>query len=179
MSNPCPKDGPETAWQRSAERKKEGRSTRGFGGLLAVVVIGAAVSGCGSDDKSDKADSAASAPASPSAKASEEAPAATHAADPAPTQKAEPTTVLTLTGSGTKDTKAFKVGEEWTLSYTFDCTKAMAAVGGKGNFIVFDKEDKLVNELDKTGKGSSTQHTSGTRRLQIISECDWSAKVTT
>ncbi|WP_445527338.1 hypothetical protein [Streptomyces cyslabdanicus] len=182
MSNSCPKDGPETAWQRSAERKKEGRSTWGFGGLLAVVVIGAAVSGCGSDDKSDKsdgADPAASAPASPSAKESEEAPAATTAADPAPTQKAEPTTVLTLTGSGTKDTKAFKVGDEWTLSYTFDCTKAMAAVGGKGNFIVFDKEDKLVNEMDKTGKSSSTQHTSGNRRLQIISECDWTVKVTT
>ncbi|MFJ2020796.1 hypothetical protein [Streptomyces nodosus] len=111
------------------------------------------------------------APASPSAETSPETgPAATH--------QAEPSTLLTLSGSGTKNASAFKAGDEWTLSYTFDCTKAMAAVGGKGNFIVFDKEDKLVNELDKSGKGSTQQHTAGTHQLQIISECEWTVKVT-
>ncbi|MGX4689953.1 hypothetical protein [Streptomyces sp. JNUCC 63] len=168
---------PVTGRQQPAE-KKGGRFKWRFGGLLAVVVIVAAVSGCGSDDKSDKADSTASAPASPSAEASQKAaPAATRKAAPAPTHEAEPTTVLALTGSGTKNTSAFKVGDKWTLSYAFDCTKAMGAVDGKGNFIVFDKNDKLVNEMDKSGKGSTPQHTSGTRQLQIISECDWTVKV--
>jgi hypothetical protein len=169
--NPNPKDGPETDRQQPAE-KKGGRFTWGFGGLLTVVVTAAAVSGCGSNDKPDKANSAEGAPASPSAEASRKAtPTATHEAKP-------PATVLALTGSGTKDTSAFKVGDTWTLSYTFDCAKAMGAVGGKGNFIVFEKDAKLVNEIDKSGKGSTPQHTSGTHQLQIISECDWTVKVT-
>ena len=172
MADPYPKDGPEAGPQQPAEKRNGSRFTRGFGGLLAAVVIGAAVSGCGGDDKGEKADSTAGGPASPSAEASQEAAAA-------PTGKAEPTTVLALTGSGTKNTSTFEVGDAWTLSYTFDCTKAMAAVDGKGNFIVFDKNDnKLVNELDKSGKGSAPQHTAGTHRLQVISECDWTVKVT-
>jgi hypothetical protein len=177
VSNSCPKDGPETEKHQSAE-KRGGRFRRGFGGLLAVAAIAAAVSGCGSDDTGDKANSTAGTPASPSAEASRETTPATPEAAPTPTPKAKPTTVLALTGSGTKKTSAFKVGDEWTLSYTFDCTKAMAAVGGEGNFIVFDKTDKIVNELDKSGKGSTPQHAPGTRQLHIISECDWTVKVT-
>lgn len=177
MFDPCPKDGPETAKQQPAG-KKVGRFKRGFGGLLAVAVLAVAVSGCGSDDTSDKANSTAGTSASPSAEASRKATPATPEAAPTPTPKAKPTTVLALTGSGTKKTSAFKVGDEWTLSYTFDCTKAMAAVGGEGNFIVFDKTDKIVNELDKTGEGSTPQHASGTRQLHIISECEWTVKVT-
>ncbi|MHB9857696.1 hypothetical protein [Streptomyces sp. YIM S03343] len=169
VPNPYSNDGPETGRQQPTE-KKGGRFKRGFGGLLGVVVIVAAVSGCGSDDK-NKANSTASTPASPSAEASQKAATAA-------TSKAKPTTVLALTGSGTKTTSAFKVGGEWTLSYTFDCTKAMAAVDGKGNFIVFDKNDKLVNKMDTSGKGSTLLHTSGSRQLQIVSECDWTVKVT-
>ncbi len=169
VSNFHPKDGSKAVRQQLAD-KKNGRFKRGIGGSLAAIMFVAAVSGCGSNDKSDKGKSTASAPASTSsAEASHKA---------APTPKAKPATVLALTGSGTKNTSAFKVGDEWTLSYTFDCTKAMRAVGGKGNFIVFDKNDKIVNELDKTGKGSTQQHTPGTRQLQIISECDWTVKVT-
>ncbi|MFF7144715.1 hypothetical protein ACFZB5_26430 [Streptomyces nodosus] len=176
VSNPCLKDGLETGRQ-SAGKKEGGRFGRGFGGLLAVVLIAAAVSGCGGDDKSDKsdkADSTASTPAAPASPSAETSPET----GPAATHQAEPSTLLTLSGSGTKNASAFKAGDEWTLSYTFDCTKAMAAVGGKGNFIVFDKEDKLVNELDKSGKGSTQQHTAGTHQLQIISECEWTVKVT-
>ncbi|MEV5598014.1 hypothetical protein [Streptomyces sp. NPDC052496] len=170
MSNFHPKDGPEAVRQQPAE-KKNGRFKRGIGGSLAAIMIVAAASGCGSDDKSDSNKPAASAPASAKAEAS-------HKAAPAPTPKAKPTTVLSLTGSGIKNTSTFKVGNEWTLSYTFDCTEAMKAVDGKGNFIVFDKNDKLVNEMGKTGKGSIQQHTPGTRQLQIISECEWTVKVT-
>ncbi|KOU05500.1 hypothetical protein ADK86_07215 [Streptomyces sp. NRRL F-5755] len=169
VTNFHPKDGSEAGRQQLAE-KKNGLFKRGIGGSLAAIMFVVAVSGCGSNDKSDKGKSTASAPASTSlAEASHKA---------APMHKAKPATVLALTGSGTKDTSAFKVGDEWTLSYTFDCTKAMRAVHGKGNFIVFDKNDKIVNELDKTGKGSTKQHTPGTRQLQIISECDWTVKVT-
>ncbi|UNO42519.1 hypothetical protein [Streptomyces sp. MST-110588] len=176
MSDFRPKTGPKAGRRQPAE-KRNGRFKRGLGGSLAVIVFAAAVSACGSDDKSAKGDKgdkdkpAASAPASTSAEAS-------HKAAPTPTHKAKPTTVLALKGFRTKNTSAFMVGGEWTLSYTFDCTKAMAAVDGKGNFIVFEKNDKLVNELGKTGKGSIQQHTPGTHQLQIISECDWTVKVT-
>ncbi|MFH8411223.1 hypothetical protein ACH4FX_41625 [Streptomyces sp. NPDC018019] len=160
-----PKDG------RQPTDKKNRRIKWGIDGSLAAVMFVAAVSGCESGGKSDKDKSTASTAASMPAEAS-------HKAAPAPTHKAQPITVLALTGSGTKNTSAFKVGDEWTLSYTFDCGKAMHAVAGKGNFIVFDKNDKIVNQLDKSGKGSTQQHTPGTRRLQIISECDWTVKVT-
>ncbi|MFI2645569.1 hypothetical protein [Streptomyces sp. NPDC018610] len=166
-----PQDGPKAGRQQPAEGKNA-RFERGIGGSLAALLLVAAVSGCGSDDKSDTDKSTAGAPTSASASAP-----ASHEAAPAPTHKAEPTTLLTLTGSGSKSTSAFKAGDEWTLSYTFDCTKAMGAVGGEGNFIVFDKDDRLVNEMDKTGKGSARQHTPGTRRLQIVSECEWTVKV--
>ncbi|NEA49385.1 hypothetical protein [Streptomyces sp. SID10815] len=145
----------------------------GIGGSLAAAVFVTAVSGCGSDDqnddRSDGGRPAASAPASATA---------SRKAAPAPAHKAAPATLLTLTGSGTKTTGAFETGGDWTLSYTFDCAKAMGAVDGKGNFIVFDRDDRLVNEMDRTGKADTRQHSSGTRRLQIVSECDWTVKVT-
>jgi hypothetical protein len=168
VSNPYSNEGPRTGRPQPTE-KKGGRFNKGLGGLLGVVVIAAAVSGCGSGDKDSKADPAPS--ASQSAGVSQKATAAA-------TDKAKPTTLLTLTGSGTKTTSAFKTGGAWTLSYTFDCSKAMAALKGEGNFIVFDKNDKLVNKMAKSGKDSTSEHTSGTRRLQIVSECDWTVKVT-
>ncbi|MEU6477995.1 hypothetical protein ABZ858_14080 [Streptomyces sp. NPDC047017] len=177
VSNAYPKDAPELVRQQSADQKNS-RFKWGLGSVFTVMVIAAAVSGCGSGGKSDKADSAANAPASAGAGASRgAAPTGKGTADAAPTPKAK-STVLTLTGSGTKNTSAFKGGDDWTLSYTFDCTKAMAAVDGKGNFMVFDKNDKLVNEMDKTGKGTTSQHTAGSHQLQIVSECAWTVQVT-
>ncbi|MFG2111225.1 hypothetical protein ACGFRB_01050 [Streptomyces sp. NPDC048718] len=166
---------------------KNRRLRRGAGVLLAAATCVAVVSGCGGEGGDKAAEGAkggtdgktaapsASGPASPSA---EESPRTT----PAPTKKAEPTTVLTLKGTGVKETGEFTVGDDWAVSYTYDCARTMGAVDGKGNFIIFEKasgkENKLVNEMGKSGEKSVAQHGAGTRRFHIISECDWTVKVT-
>jgi hypothetical protein len=97
----------------------------------------------------------------------------------APTTKAaapaKPTVVLTAHGSGIKNTAPFTTGDNWTVTYTFDCT----GFGQAGNFMVSDENDMpLVNELKLKGTGSTPQYNAGTHHLQINSECDWTLTVT-
>jgi hypothetical protein len=92
-----------------------------------------------------------------------------------------PTVVFQLDGSGTETTASFKVNIDWSLSYQFDCTKAMRAIGGFGNFAVNEDEVRavLVNRLDPSGSATVYRHSdSGVHYLTVISECPWSVTVT-
>ncbi|MEY9965336.1 hypothetical protein ABIA33_003378 [Streptacidiphilus sp. MAP12-16] len=105
-----------------------------------------------------------------------DAPAAstTGAGAPAPAP-AKPKTLLTLKGTGIKNSAQFTAAGNWTLAYTFDC----ASFGSQGNFMVSDETGMpLVNELKTKGAGSSPQYNAGQHHLEINSECDWTVTVT-
>ncbi|WP_203923644.1 hypothetical protein [Rugosimonospora africana] len=92
-----------------------------------------------------------------------------------------PRTLLQLSGSGIKKSNTFTTGDEWTLSYSFNCS----SFGGQGNFAVTEYDstgmptDVLVNELAKSGKDTVPQHADGGGHyLEINSECTWSLIVT-
>ena len=99
---------------------------------------------------------------------------------PPPTvQTPQPTTVLCISGSGTKSTQMFTVGDNWTLNWNYDCSN----FGEQGNFQVsaYDsgnssEEDAInpVNELGKSGSDTEYYHQAGTYYLQVNSECNWS-----
>jgi hypothetical protein len=94
------------------------------------------------------------------------------------------TVLLSLTGSGTKQTQKFTTGsDDWDVAYTYDCSN----FGGTGNFILTPTgEDGApsftntgINDLG-AGKSDVTHyHHGGTYFLDINSECKWTVKVTT
>ncbi len=90
-------------------------------------------------------------------------------ADNAPTK---PRTVLTESGNGVKSTAKFTVSGDWDLHYSFDCS----SFGSTGNFTVTEGGtlgDLLVNELAAKGRDVTHRHDSGTKYLEINSECSW------
>ncbi|MEZ0095354.1 hypothetical protein [Streptacidiphilus sp. EB129] len=149
-----------------APKKSKAKGCAGIGclGVIAVIVIigvASAMSNKNTPTSSSAAPVIAGAPTS-------------GAAAPAPAAAA-PKTLLTLKGTGIKNTAQFTTGSAWTVAYTFDCT----AFGSQGNFVVSDETGMpLVNELKAKGSGSSPQYTGGTHHLEINSECDWTLNVT-
>jgi len=100
----------------------------------------------------------------------------------APTKPAAPKTVLTAKGTGTKNTARFTTSGDWTIHWSYDCSKTF---GSKGNFIVgvFDgSEDSFqngVNELGKKGADTSPVYDDpGQHYLSVTSECSWQLTVT-
>lgn len=91
-----------------------------------------------------------------------------------------PTVVLTLSGNGTKTTKSFTTGDDWSIKYTFDCSN----FDDKGNFQVYTYTDGSmgdipVNELAASGADTTYEHGDpGSHYLEINSECDWTVTVT-
>jgi hypothetical protein len=163
-------------------KKKSKLGCLGCAGVIAVVaVIGIAAAAASHKTKTTTTASTPSMPAashSPAQQSSQApaAPATTPAPAAAPPSTASaPQTLLSLTGSGIKNTAQFTTGDSWTLSYTYDCSD----FGGTGNFIVSDETGMpLVNELQDKGSGSSPQYSAGTHHLEINSECKWTVKVT-
>ena len=104
-----------------------------------------------------------------------DAPAASTTAAGAPAPAAKPKTLLTLKGTGIKNSAQFTTAGNWTLAYTFDC----ASFGSAGNFMVSDETGMpLVNELKAKGNGNTPQYTPGQHHLEVNSECDWTVTVT-
>jgi hypothetical protein len=102
---------------------------------------------------------------------------------PAATQTAPATgvkTVLSLHGSGIKNTAKFATGRDWTIHYTYNC----AAFGGSGNFAVTtytggDLDDIVINDLGRKGDDTAPVYDDpGTHYLSVNSECSWTIRVT-
>lgn len=90
---------------------------------------------------------------------------------------AAPATVLHVSGNGIKNTTRFTTGDNWTINYTYDCTKTF---GGTGNFQVYvdyPDGDIPVNELGAKGHDSSTETGAGVHSLKVVSECPWTLTV--
>ncbi|MBS2965266.1 hypothetical protein KGA66_19610 [Actinocrinis puniceicyclus] len=87
---------------------------------------------------------------------------------------------LTVKGEGTKTTKTFSTGDDWSIAYTFNC----ASFGSQGNFQIYtytdgSLSDTPVNALDEKGSDTTYEHgDSGTHYLEINSECSWTVTVT-
>jgi hypothetical protein len=102
------------------------------------------------------------------------------AAAPATTR----TTLLTLSGSGVRDSQPFTAsGDRADVAYTFDCT----SYGSAGYFAlsIYDRNGvtlEAVNyRLARSGKDSETiylSNTAGPFHLAINSDCAWSVIVT-
>ncbi len=101
---------------------------------------------------------------------------------PSPSSTKPPTikTVLSLHGSGIKNTAKFTTGDNWTIHYTYNC----AGFGGKGNFAVTtytggELDDVVVNDLGRKGDSTAPVYDApGSHYLSINSECSWTIKVT-
>ena len=147
------------------------------GGFVALIVIGAVASG-GKNTSTSTATSSTTGAAPGAAPAA--APATSAAA--APTAQAVPakTVVLKLSGSGTKNTKTFTTGADWSIAYTFDCS----SFGSQGNFQVMvytdgQIADAPVNALSANGNDTTYEHSAaGSHYLEVNSECSWTVTVT-
>jgi hypothetical protein len=75
-------------------------------------------------------------------------------------------------------TAQFTVGGPWTLAWTYNCANAF---GGSGNFIIEYQggTDIGPNEIGASGSGTDYYTDAGTYSLQVISECNWTATVST
>lgn len=145
----------------------------GIVGLIVLIVIISVASGGG------KKNGTAGSPATTVANVLTSGP--TKAATTARTSSAAPKSVklLDVTGNGIKQTASFTAGEEWTISYRYDCT----AFGQSGNFAVtiMDKDGFVglaANQIGAKGTDASVQHQAGRFYLEINSECSWHVVVT-
>lgn len=94
---------------------------------------------------------------------------------------AAPQTLLDISGQGTKQTQKFTTAGDWTLSYSYDCSK----FGSEGNFQTFtynddgsmDSDDIGVNRLGTSGSDTMNYYDAGTHYLSINSECSWRVTV--
>ncbi len=151
----------------------------GCGGLVLLGIIGgiaAAVSGGG---KSTSNSTVAAGPAAVTSAAAHTSTAAAAAKKKpaAPKAPVKPHVLLKVSGNGIKNTVKFTTGDDWTIHYTYDCTK----FGAEGNFQVYvdyPTGDIPVNELGKKGSSSSTETGAGTHALKVASECTWTLTVT-
>ena len=167
--------------QAAPPKKKRGSRIAGFGclgvaALIAIIIVAAAASGSKTADTATTGSgtTATQGAATGDGQAPAVAPATSQAAPPAPAK----TVVLTKSGQGIEQTRLFTVGDDWSLTYSFDCSN----FGMQGNFQVFEDYpggDVLVNALAKKG-GDVTYQTgdAGTHSLKINSECAWKVTVT-
>jgi hypothetical protein len=81
----------------------------------------------------------------------------------------------------TGNPQAFAVSAPWTMAWTYDCTN----IGEPGAFSVDVNQPAGDNSLDvgpdetgMSGSGTDTYGDSGVFSLSVISQCDWSAAIT-
>lgn len=116
----------------------------------------------------------------------EPTPAVTPTAAPTDTPAPKPVVLLSLSGSGIKNSKTFNSsGDSVDVVYTFNCS----SFGSQGNFIVDfygasdfgpDFPDGIVNELAKSGSNTTTEYLNGATgpfHVSMNSECKWTVKV--
>ena len=99
---------------------------------------------------------------------------------PANTQQHVQSTLLSLTGSGSKSTQTLSLPDEWSLAWTYDCS----AFGQQGNFQVFvynsDGTPSSANGVNQLGSGGSDTeyfHQGGNLYFVVNSECRWTIRV--
>lgn len=162
--------------QPAPPKKKRGAKIAGFGclgvvGLVVIVAIAAAVGG------SKTTNSTAANVQSTTAATRQTSGAAPISSSAAPAAPAK-TVVLTKSGEGLVKTKSFTVGDDWSLTYSFDCS----SFGMQGNFQVYEDYPDgqvLVNALAKKGSDVTYQTgDAGKHSLEVSSECDWKITVT-
>lgn len=138
----------------------------GCGGLVLIGIIVGVIAAVGGT-KTPATSTGPAAPAATTGKGGAPAPA-----------PAEAKTLLTLKGNGIKNTTRFTTGDNWTINYTYDCTKIL---GGQGNFTIYvdyPSGDIPVNELGAKGASSSTATGAGPHTMKVASECPWTLTVT-
>ena len=88
--------------------------------------------------------------------------------------------LLKLSGSGMKSTQTLSVPQEWSLTWTYDCS----SFGQKGNFIVSvynsdgtPSDVSGVNQLGRSGSDTEYFHQGGSLYLVVNSECQWTIRV--
>jgi len=102
---------------------------------------------------------------------------------PSPAQTppaAAPDALLSLSGSGSKSTQVMDVPDEWSLSWSYDCSD----FGNEGNFQVYVLNSdgspaaaQGVNQLGNSGSDTEYFHQGGKLYLEINSECNWTIQV--
>jgi hypothetical protein len=146
-----------------------------LGGVVALGVIGAALSG-GNGSGSTAGSGATQAVSAPASSAPASPAAATAAPAPRP---AAPHVIATFSASGIENTAKFTVPANWTLHWSYNCS----AFGQAGNFAVLedggaDFGGATVNELGTAGHGITHAYgDSGSHYLEVDSECAWSMQV--
>lgn len=92
-----------------------------------------------------------------------------------------PVTLLSLSGSGIKNSQTFTVTGPWTINYSYDCSSFL---NSSGNFIVTVADSSgspvefPVNELGTKATSTSQAYSTGALHLEMNSECDWTVKAT-
>lgn len=163
-------------WEMPPPKRKRGRwIVVGLFGLLVALAAAAALGGTKDDSPAAGSSAISSAPPALISPAAVDVPSL---APPPPPAKQ---VVLTLAGNGTKTSKSFTTGPDWSVKYTFDCS---GFLGGTGNFQVFvytdgASDDIPVNALDASGADTTYQHDdAGSHYLVLNSECNWTVTVT-
>jgi hypothetical protein len=143
--------------------------------IVALIIIGALAKPPASVPAASESPAALVSPSSVAASsepAGSSSAAASISPSPAGTQ-----TLLDLKGSGIHRSKKFTTAGDWTIAYSYDCSKFF---GGTGNFQIYvegDTTDVAANELGKGGSGTQNEYTPGTYDLNMNSECTWHVTV--
>ena len=143
--------------QPAPPAKKQNKGLLGCGIVFAVIIV-IAISVAMTPPDSKQASTSSASSAEPAT-----APVA-QPAKPTPTQWVK---IASYTGSGTKKTPKFTVGDEWKLTW-----EAKAGQYGDGNFIVCIYEEgsempDIVANVIGANKDESYQYTAGTFYLDI------------
>jgi hypothetical protein len=162
-------------WREETGHKKSHKSNNWFAnhkvvtgilGFIVFVIIVSAISGGNKTTSYNQPSTTTKATSTPAQ------------AKPAPA--AAPKVLLDQSGNGQASTASFSTGDNWSITYTFDCS----SYGSAGNFqITINNTDNSFNS--DTGanalatSGGSTDHyyDSGKHYLSINSECDWHVTV--
>jgi|GEM_PF-5640570 len=94
-----------------------------------------------------------------------------------------PTSLLDVSGSGSKSTQTFTAPANWNLNWSYDCSKFL---GGTGNFqvYIYNADGTLndatgVNQLGASGSDTEYYHNAaGSLYLVVNSECSWTVVAT-
>jgi len=151
--------------------------------FLATFVVGAGIGAAASGSPTKTSAARPTATVTVTAAATLSSPKTPSGGTTHPAPPAGPKTLLTAKGTGIKNTARFTTGNDWTIHWSYDCSKTF---GGEGNFIVdvYDGSEESftadgVNELGKKGTDTSPVYDDpGQHHLSVASECPWQLTVT-
>jgi hypothetical protein len=95
-------------------------------------------------------------------------------ATPRVTPTPVPLPLLDLKGSGIQRSAKFTTAGDWTITWSYDCSKYPGGTGLLQIYVKGDTLDVAVNELGKSGSGTQPEYTgAGTFYLEMNSVCAW------